>query len=87
MSRWARRRTGGRPGRIRAGYTLGGKPLVRYGSMAYTAPFAVAAMSDPAAAGAGRTGLGRRRRGAARRLLPRLDPAQSLLVVRELVVR
>ena len=46
LSRWARRRTGGRPGRIRAGYSLGGRPLVRYGSMAYTAPFAVAAMSD-----------------------------------------
>ena len=51
MSRWARRRTEGRPGRIRAGYTLGGKPLVRYGSMAYTAPFAVAAMSDPGGQG------------------------------------
>ena len=51
MSRWARRRTAGRPGRIRAGYTLGGKPLVRYGSMAYTAPFAVAAMSDPGGQG------------------------------------
>ena len=52
LSRWARRRTGGRPGRIRAGYTLGGKPLVRYGSMAFTAPFAVAAMSDSGGAAA-----------------------------------
>jgi endo-1,4-beta-D-glucanase Y len=52
LSRWARRRTDGRPGRIRAGYTLGGKPLVRYGSMAFTAPFLVAAMSDSGRAGA-----------------------------------
>ena len=32
---------------MRAGYTLRGRPLVDYGSMAFTAPFAVAAMSDP----------------------------------------
>ena len=50
MSRWARRRTGGRPARIRAGYTLGGRPLVSYGSMAFTAPFLVAAMSERGAA-------------------------------------
>jgi endoglucanase len=46
-SRWIRAKTRGRPARVRAGYSLRGRALVDYGSMAFTAPFAVAAMSDP----------------------------------------
>jgi endo-1,4-beta-D-glucanase Y len=47
VSRWIRGTTRGRPSRVRAGYSLRGRALVDYGSMAFTAPFAVAAMSDP----------------------------------------
>ncbi len=46
VSHWIRAKARGRPARVRAGYTLRGRPLVKYGSMAFTAPFAVAAMSD-----------------------------------------
>ena len=49
VSRWARRKTGGRPARVRAGYTLRGRALTRDRSLAFTAPLAVAAMSDPGA--------------------------------------
>jgi len=59
MSTWLQRRTGGQPDQIVAGYTLAGQPLGTQStlagqplsgtatSMAFTAPFAVAAMSDP----------------------------------------
>jgi endo-1,4-beta-D-glucanase Y len=47
MSTWLQRRTGGRPEQIVAGYSLSGQPLTDKASMAFTAPFAVAAMSDP----------------------------------------
>ena len=51
VSRWARRETGGRVARVRAGYTLRGRPLTRDRSLAFTAPLAVAAMSDPGGRG------------------------------------
>jgi hypothetical protein len=52
MSTWLRRSTNARPERIVAGYTLsgqplGGQPLGANASIAFIAPFAVAAMSDP----------------------------------------
>ncbi|MDR4308020.1 chitosanase [Chelatococcus sambhunathii] len=47
ISAWARKKTGNRPGKLRDGYALDGSPLVEYQSMAFVAPFSVAAMVDP----------------------------------------
>ncbi len=47
ITTWVRVRTGDSAAAIRAGYRLNGNPIVTgYGSMAFTAPFAVAAMTD-----------------------------------------
>jgi len=48
MSNWARTATGGDPAAIRAGYELDGTPVQGsdYTSMAFVAPFGVAAMTD-----------------------------------------
>ncbi len=43
---WARKATGGAPARLRAVYTLAGKPVESYSSLAFTAPIAVGAMID-----------------------------------------
>jgi len=47
MNAWVRAETGDDPSRIRAGYALDGTPLADFSSMAFTAPFAVAAMVEP----------------------------------------
>lgn len=46
INTWIRRTAQENPGRIRDGYDLGGAPLSRDTSMAFVAPFAVAAMAD-----------------------------------------
>lgn len=49
MSRWIQKATGGRPGKIVGGYTLGGSVLGHgWRELAFAAPFAVAASVDPA---------------------------------------
>lgn len=48
MNAWVRAETADDPSAVRAGYALDGTPLVDYPSMAFTAPFAVAAMVEPA---------------------------------------
>ncbi|RXF73757.1 glycosyl hydrolase family 8 [Hansschlegelia zhihuaiae] len=47
MSRWARRAASNKPAKLRDGYELDGSPTVQYQSMAFVAPFAVAATVDP----------------------------------------
>jgi hypothetical protein len=47
MSTWIRSATAEQPSRIAVGYSLSGQPLGTGHSMAFTAPFAVAAMADP----------------------------------------
>lgn len=47
MSVWARNATAGKPNRLRDGYKLNGGATVEYNTMAFVAPFAVAAMVDP----------------------------------------
>ncbi|MEU9835671.1 glycosyl hydrolase family 8 [Streptosporangium sp. NPDC048047] len=47
VSAWIRKETGGDPGRIGAGYTLAGRRLSGDAELAFSAPFAVAAMADP----------------------------------------
>ncbi|HVY98656.1 MAG TPA: glycosyl hydrolase family 8 [Dongiaceae bacterium] len=49
MTQWIRAATGGDPAKITEGYTLDGEALGSGSSMAFTAPFAVAAMSTPGA--------------------------------------
>ncbi|GAA3125192.1 hypothetical protein GCM10010466_15080 [Planomonospora alba] len=46
LNSWIKGRTGGDPDRIVAGYRLDGGQLVNYTSPAFSAPFAVAAMTD-----------------------------------------
>jgi hypothetical protein len=48
LSTWIEKATGGDPKKIRAGYTLEGKPLKDsdYFTSVFAAPFAVAAMTD-----------------------------------------
>jgi endoglucanase len=43
---WARTATGGKPAKLRAGYTLAGKAVASYSDLAFTAPLAVGAMVD-----------------------------------------
>lgn len=43
---WLKKKTNGNPRDIKAGYTLDGKPLVSYGSVAFTAPFMAACIVD-----------------------------------------
>jgi endo-1,4-beta-D-glucanase Y len=50
MTAWVRTATGDNPGAIGESYTLDGRVLDPASSMAFTAPFAVAAMSGPAGA-------------------------------------
>ncbi|MGV9599985.1 glycosyl hydrolase family 8 [Streptosporangium sandarakinum] len=47
MSAWIRKETGGDPGRIGAGRTLAGRRISGDTELAFSAPFAVAAMADP----------------------------------------
>lgn len=47
ISAWARRETGGDPLRLRAGYTLSGKPAADYVTSLFAAPLAVAASTAP----------------------------------------
>ncbi len=49
ISAWARKKTGNKPSKLRDGYALDGSPLVEYQSMAFVAPFSVAATVDPGA--------------------------------------
>jgi endoglucanase len=50
ISQWIRAKTAGKPAAIRDGYTLTGNALQNeYNTMAFVAPFAVAAISDPGA--------------------------------------
>ncbi|MDQ7246128.1 glycosyl hydrolase family 8 [Dongia sedimenti] len=49
MSDWIRAATGGDPSKIVEGYKLDGSPLGSESSMAFAAPFALAAMSTPGA--------------------------------------
>lgn len=44
---FAKKASGGDPKRLRGGYYLDGKEMVDYETMAFTAPFAVGAMTDP----------------------------------------
>ena len=46
LNRWIRKKTGGDPSKIRAGYTLKGKIRAGYSDMCFTAPFLVAAVCD-----------------------------------------
>lgn len=48
INAWITQATGGRPGNINAGYRLDGTLLAPDNSMAFIAPFAVAAMAEPA---------------------------------------
>lgn len=48
LNAWIERATGGNPARINAGHRLDGRPLRKDESAAFTGPFAVAAMTDPA---------------------------------------
>ena len=50
LNAWIHGATDGKPGRIRAGYALNGKPLVRYADLSFTAPFMVSAMTGSGAA-------------------------------------
>lgn len=47
MNSWIKSATGGDPGRIYTGYKLSGSAFDKGGDMAFTAPFAVAATTDP----------------------------------------
>ncbi|MGG8405450.1 glycosyl hydrolase family 8 [Streptomyces sp. 12297] len=47
MNAWVKAETGGNPGKVRAGYTLGGTGYGGADEPAFFAPFAVAAMTDP----------------------------------------
>jgi len=47
MEDWIIKTSSGDPGNIKAGYTLKGKPLVKYSDGCFTAPFIAAAVSDP----------------------------------------
>lgn len=49
ISEWARRKTSNNPAALRDGYELNGAAVAEYQTMAFVAPFAVAAMVDPKA--------------------------------------